>query len=691
MNMRYTDTIPLVSKDGDKESMVCYERGHRFVVLLEETIDCVDEFMRLNAQLISECRKLLARVNRHNRRTNYARLVGVGLSAIGAVTLLVKLWPLTGVVAAVVAIGGGATTGVGTITQAGAHLGNYFLSKSFYKRLFALADRRNQSADRLRRKLAQFDDLLADSIGLDNISVDGLSLYKALKALAKLVGGTAFTVGSATINTNRVLDGLAALGAIPVIESGRFLLYIKSMVGGKVGVKIGIAVGRLAWTAWDAFELYRDWNKAHPTVEAINGLITDLESDHKNIQSVLKSRSLPSNGSNAEDMTLTDTIPVITIEDDDPTEPMDDKSGSERNADHQFVRQLDEELEALNECVHEFWLKNSSLVESCEELLARVNRHKRRTNIAKSVATGVSGVGGLALVGGVALAPFTGGLSTVLTVGGGATTAAAAVTTIGADVGDYFRSRGFYQRLRAMADSRNACAVRLSRKLAEFDVSLRDAFGLNRANQVSGDGLGVGRGVELMYKSSVGFYKMGNNAVKLMDAVQEFRAFRVAKSVKTAEQSASASQKMGKSVVSLLPTETNAVVKSAVPATGKLALKGGMAAFTLALTVVDAVYLVRDWNKAHPTVEAINGLITDLESDHKTIQSIHAMIKRAFSDDVLDDQLIDEILNAIEGTNDCHTIADSDAEEVDNSISIDLNGDSVSYRNLQTICKRIES
>ncbi|CAG2119149.1 unnamed protein product [Medioppia subpectinata] len=108
-------------------------------------------------------------------------------------------------------------------------------------------------------------------------------------------------------------------------------------------------------------------------------------------------------------------------------------------------------------------------------------------------------------------------------------------------------------------------------------------------------------------------------------------------------------------------------------------LREHMSAIGLALTVVDAVYLVRDWNKAHPTLEAINEMITGLESDRKTIQFIqtakaatdmagggvavlhtigqtltagatHAFgttLRTAGATTVVDNQLIDDIIKAI--------------------------------------------
>jgi hypothetical protein len=123
------------------------------------------------------------------------------------------------------------------------------------------------------------------------------------------------------------------------------------------------------------------------------------------------------------------------------------------------------------------------------------------------------------------------------------------------------------------------------------------------------------------------------------------------------------------------------LAKTAVPSTGKLVLRGGTAALGLLFTVVDAVVLVQDWNKAHPTVEAINGLVEDLESDSKLIQSIHTMITTAFNADLINDEFIDEILNAIDCTGSCPpeviTIKDSDDE--DNGISVNLKHKSVSY------------
>jgi len=192
-------------------------------------------------------------------------------------------------------------------------------------------------------------------------------------------------------------------------------------------------------------------------------------------------------------------------------------------------------------------------------LLSRVNRHKTNSQIAKSVGTGVSGVGAIALISGIALTPFTGGLSipvsAILGFGGGAATAMGTVTTVGTDVVDYFVSKKFFARLSRLAAERNTSAVALSQKLSQFDISLKRTYGLNRVNDVFDEGLGFVTLINLLTKSTTSAYRMGTNSIKLIDAVKEYNAIKVAKTLKSVQSEANLMQNMARSVTSLVPTE----------------------------------------------------------------------------------------------------------------------------------------
>ena len=58
----------------------------------------------------------------------------------------------------------------------------------------------------------------------------------------------------------------------------------------------------------------------------------------------------------------------------------------------------------------------------------------------------------------------------------------------------------------------------------------------------------------------------------------------------------------------------------------KVALRGASAAAVLVFTAIDVAYLVKDWNKNHPTINVINQLVEDLERDLEIIQKLDNFI-----------------------------------------------------------------
>ena len=103
------------------------------------------------------------------------------------------------------------------------------------------------------------------------------------------------------------------------------------------------------------------------------------------------------------------------------------------------------------------------------------------------------------------------------------------------------------------------------------------------------------------------------------------------------------------------------MAKSVGPSAAKLTFRGLTAGLGLALTVVDVVLLVRDWNRVHPTVEVVDHLIQDLEKDLELIRRINTFITCAYSSDTIDEQLINEIIVAIDGSSE----SDVCSQEID--------------------------
>ncbi|CAG2114615.1 unnamed protein product [Medioppia subpectinata] len=313
-----------------------------------------------------------------------------------------------------------------------------------------------------------------------------------------------------------------------------------------------------------------------------------------------------------------------------------------------MIHVFDIELEELDDCVDEFLAKNTSLVDQCRQLLLRVHSHKTHHNYAKTLGTGLAGAGGLALIGGVALTPFTAGLSLIVTLGGAVATAAGTATTLGTDLVDHVITKRFFEALHALATERNESAQRLAAKLSAFDAALKKRFRLNRVNDVFDDGFGFVTLIQLLSKDSLAVYRMGAESLKLLDAIKQYHAIQAAKAATDmAGGGVAVLHTIGQTLTAGATHAFGTTLRTAGATTGKLVLSGGVAALGLVLTVADAMFLVKDWHKAHPTVEAIDALIKDLETDHQLIESIHTMITTALKADVVDNQLIDDIIKAI--------------------------------------------
>jgi hypothetical protein len=116
----------------------------------------------------------------------------------------------------------------------------------------------------------------------------------------------------------------------------------------------------------------------------------------------------------------------------------------------------------------------------------------------------------------------------------------------------------------------------------------------------------------------------------------------------------------------------SSIIRSTGPAVGKNVFKGVSAVAGLAFTAIDVVNLVQDWNKSHPTIDVINNLIEELKSDANLVQSIYNII----TIDEMDQQLINDIINAIQTNNSINNFENENEPQV----SVNLSNCQVLYK-----------
>lgn len=117
---------------------------------------------------------------------------------------------------------------------------------------------------------------------------------------------------------------------------------------------------------------------------------------------------------------------------------------------------LDKQSDAVKNFLYEYRLwaaKRDEVILSLTELVCEIQKHHRNANIASLAGSSVSLVSGAACVAGIVLAPFTGGLSTVLTAGGLLGSSAGTLTMTGAKVVEFGLKREILKKVNAAVEA----------------------------------------------------------------------------------------------------------------------------------------------------------------------------------------------------------------------------------------------
>lgn len=105
------------------------------------------------------------------------------------------------------------------------------------------------------------------------------------------------------------------------------------------------------------------------------------------------------------------------------------------------LRRHHEAVESFIKDYHHWFQKRTAVLEALSSLQKTIDKQHHNANIASITGSTVSLASGIACLGGLALAPFTGGLSVALSVGGLLGTSAGSLTVAGARIVDFGLSK----------------------------------------------------------------------------------------------------------------------------------------------------------------------------------------------------------------------------------------------------------
>ena len=177
-----------------------------------------------------------------------------------------------------------------------------------------------------------------------------------------------------------------------------------------------------------------------------------------------------------------------------------------------------------------FRQKTQHLIQKCNALVKGMTKVKSDTNIAKSVGTGVSGAGGVAMAVGLALTPFTFGTSLIVSGVGCVVTALGGATHIGTDITDIVISKNKSKKMKKSVEEWNNSAKDLRERFQEFDEICHKFLDREEFKQFF-EGNDIEEAIDLIIKS----FNAGKCAFSLgtgiKDLVHAIKSYKVAKNI----------------------------------------------------------------------------------------------------------------------------------------------------------------
>lgn len=269
---------------------------------------------------------------------------------------------------------------------------------------------------------------------------------------------------------------------------------------------------------------------------------------------------------------------------------------------------------------------DESVITDLEALVEDVNKLHKVVMVSKTAGVATSTVGTVLGIAGVALAPFTAGLSYGLTIAGGILVGTGATINIGTIIGDAIKSRNYLEKIRTLTEKHDEESRKFSSVVEEIrDIVriLKDDYHIDENTAIIAIlGIDIARVGEQI---EAGF--AARKAVKIANAVA---ALKSTNSVLSNSLFPSGlSFKIGKSLTELTSNEltgiihiikTPAVVAKASGNVGKAIFKAVTSTLGAAFTLYEIHSLVQEWKTKHPTIETISTLIKNLKSEKAALK-----------------------------------------------------------------------
>ena len=256
------------------------------------------------------------------------------------------------------------------------------------------------------------------------------------------------------------------------------------------------------------------------------------------------------------------------------------------------------------------------------ELREEMVSYEKKKNVAKTVGTSVGAVGAITGLAGIGLAAFTGGVSLLLTAGSIAGTLGGAGVNLVTDIVDHIESKDFFERIDRQLNRYNRQLEKLTKMWKEVEKLVNE---LVKQHDIDAN---TAMYVLLNLKSTLA--KTAKNITAATNGAMLLQAAHVINTLKsvgtiiktptggmqfilkttelTAKQIKSMSKIVGSEAVRLAPS------------IGKSLLQGGLAIFTVAISVWEITTLIGDWKGNHPTIQAVDKVTRELRKKKQSLE-----------------------------------------------------------------------